>query len=55
MYSFLIELCNVLLDKLDLEDIEPLTIQRNKHNAALDIIWIFFYDFPDYKMREIIK
>ena len=43
MYSFLIDvqLCDVLLDKLDLEDIEPLTIQRNKHNAARDFIWIF--------------
>ena len=43
MHSFLIDvqLCDVLLDKLDLEDIEPLTIQRNKHNAARDFIWIF--------------
>ena len=43
MYSFLIDvqLCDVLLDKLDLEDIGPLTIQRNKHNAARDFIWIF--------------
>ena len=36
-----VQLCDVLLDKLDLEDIEPLTIQRNKHNAARDFIWIF--------------
>ena len=43
MYSFLIDvqLCDVLLDKLDLEDIEPLTIPRNKHNAARDLIWLF--------------
>ena len=36
-----VQLCDVLLDKLDLEDIGPLTIQRNKHNAARDFIWIF--------------
>ena len=42
IFSFLsdVHLCDVLLDKLELEDIEPLAIQRYKHNAARDFIRI---------------